>query len=115
PHHRGGKSIAEMTVENEIGDRKLFSDQIHHRLPRRQDALQLRREREIGFILVLAALGTPARSFGSLGFTLLFALSRLLLLFLGANDLLDREGIGTSLRYIDEGDREERQTGNDGI
>ncbi len=44
-----------------------------------------------------------------------FAFSGLLLLFFGANDLLGRERIGMSLGHVDDGYREERQTGNDGI
>src|SRR5579859_449471 len=115
PYHRGGESIAKVAVENKVGDLEFVSDQVHHLLSLRQDALQFRREREIGFILVLAALGTTACSLGSALLALVFTLSGLLLFFFGAHHLLDREGMGASLCDVNEGNREERQAGNDGI
>src|SRR5205085_5756235 len=115
PYHRGGKRIAEMTVENEVGEGQLLSDQVHHLLPLQEDALQLRREGEVGFVLVFAALGTTARSFGSALLLFVFAFSCLLLLFFGANNLLDRERIGASLLYVNDRDGEECQTRNDSI
>jgi len=45
----------------------------------------------------------------------LFALSGLLLLFFGADDLFYREGIGASFGHINDRDGEERQTRNGGI
>src|SRR5580700_1951951 len=87
PYHRGGESIAKVAVENKVGDLEFLWDHMHHFLSLCEDALQFRREREIGFILVLATLGTAALSFGSAGLGLVLTLSGLLLLFFGANDL----------------------------
>src|SRR5438132_9631484 len=74
-HHRGGESIAEMTVEDKVGDLEFLSDQIHHLLRLGQDALEFWGEGELGFVLVLAALGPSSGSLGSTWLALLFALS----------------------------------------
>ena len=80
-----------------------------------EDALQLRGEGEIGFVLVFAALRASRRSLGSVRCALLFAFSSLLLLFFGADDLLDPEGMGAPLGHINEGNGEEGQTGKGAI
>ena len=76
------------------------------------------REGDVGFVLVLAALGTAAGVFGPLALLggalllLLFAFSDLLFLFFGSDHLFLRERIGGSLCDIHKRQGEAGDAGN---
>src|SRR5947209_17753184 len=115
-YHLSGQMVAEMPIEDTIGDGHLLVDARHHLLQLRLDTQEFGRKGLLGFVVVLACLGTAPRSSRLVVFPVVFAfaLTRfgLLLLLFGADHLLVGERIGFSFAYMYQRQREESHSRN---